>query len=81
MPIINGRYITNVPDSGVYGGDLIKEMRVGPGRRPVIQKPDGFETVEPSKLYSKKHLIDRKGNPVKWSDIPDRSKGTSGDLL
>ncbi len=75
MPIINGRYVQNVPNSGVYGRDMIGEMGIGPGRRPVIQKPEGFETIEPNRRYSKKDLIDRKGNPVKWSDIPDRSKG------
>lgn len=75
MPIINGRKVTNVPNAGVYGRDLIDEMRLPPGRRPVLHKGSGFETIRPEKRYSKQELLDRKGNPLKVSDIPDRSKG------
>lgn len=75
MPIINGRLVTNVPDAGVYGQDIINELNLRPGRRPVLQKKSGFETVTPDRRYRKQDLIDRKGNPLKVSDIPDRSKG------
>lgn len=75
MPIINGRRVTNVPNSGVYGIDLINEMGVSQGRRPVFMKPGGFEQIQPNKKYSKRDVLDRKGRPIKVSDIPDRTKG------
>lgn len=78
MPIINGRRITNVPDAGIYGVDIIREMNTGRGRRPVIIRPGAFETIRPEKHYPKDQLTDRQGNPLKVSHIPDRSKG-SGD--
>lgn len=78
VAIINGRKIT-VPDSGVYGSELIKEARPSSGRRIVIPKVGGaateFETVEPSKFYSKRDLINKKGNPVSIRNIPERIKG------
>lgn len=76
MAIINGRRVTNIPNAGVYGEDLIKEMKPGPGRRPVLQRAGGFERIRPEKLYSKAELLDRKGKPLKVSDIPDRTKGS-----
>jgi hypothetical protein len=76
MPIINGRRVTNVPNAGVYGREIIGEMKTRPGRRPVIQRPGGFETIRPDKRYTKAELLDRKGNPLKVTDIPDRSKGS-----
>jgi hypothetical protein len=77
MGIINGRRVTNVPDSGVYGSDLIREMRPGSGRRVVVQKEGlNFSTIDPSRRYTKRELIDKKGQPVKITTIPDRSKGS-----
>ncbi len=76
MAILNGRRVTNIPAAGVYGKDIIDEMRLKPGRRPVLQKRGGFEQILPNKRYDKQELIDRKtGQPLKASDIPDRNKG------
>lgn len=74
--IINGRRI-NVPDSGVYGEDIIREANPGRDRRPVFQDGLDFKSVQPGKLYRKQELIDKKGNPVKISTIPDRTKGVT----
>ena len=81
MAIINGRRVTNVPGSGVYGQDIIDEMDVSQGRRPVFMKPGGFEQIQPGKRYSKREVLDKKGRPVKVSDIPDRTKGDSDDPI
>jgi hypothetical protein len=78
MAIVNGRKVTNVPHSGVYGHEIIGEMGLSPGRRPVLHKDRGFEAIKPDRRYSKHELLDRKGNPLKVSDIPDRSKGSFG---
>jgi hypothetical protein len=74
MPIINGKRV-NIPDSGVYGEDLKKAAGVKNGRRAVVQKGIEIETIQSGKKYSKRDLIDKKGNPVKISTIPDRTKG------
>lgn len=77
MPIINGRRVS-IPDSGVYGDDLIREANPGPGRRTVIMDQGRFQTVDPSKRYSKRDLINKKtGKPIKVSHMPDRTKGMS----
>jgi hypothetical protein len=75
MKIINGRRITNIPDAGAYGEAIIEEMKLQPGRRPVLKKPEGFEQIEPRKLYRKRDVLDRKGRPLGVTDIPDRTKG------
>ena len=38
MAIINGRHIdtSSIPDSGVYGRDILNETRPEPGRRVVL---------------------------------------------
>lgn len=80
MAIINGRRI-NVPDSGMYGRDLIKEANPGQGRRTVKYGSGLYaETIDPKKKYTKSQLIDKKGNPIKISTIPDRTKGTFGGM-
>jgi hypothetical protein len=75
MAIINGRRVTNVPNAGVYGADIIQEMDIDPGRGPVFIRSEGNERIDPKRRYSKRDLLDRKGQPLKVSDIPDRSKG------
>jgi len=75
MARINGRVVT-VPDSGLYGDDLLSVLRPQPGRRGVIQRGGtSFETIDSQRRYSKRELLDRKGQPVKVTDIPDRTKG------
>lgn len=78
MAIINGRRVTNIPDAGAYGSEIIKEMKVGPGRRPVFVRDSGSgnEKIDPRKIYTKRDVLDRKGRPFKVSDIPDRTKGS-----
>ena len=81
MAILNGRRIdpSAIPESGVYGRDILRETSPEPGRRVVIEKgPTRFETVAPDRRYTKRELLDRKGNPVKIADIPDRTKGVGG---
>lgn len=78
MPIINGRRVTNVPDSGVYGSEIIGEFGKKNGRRVVIGRgTTEFETIEAGKRYTKRELLDRKGSAVKVFSIPDRTKGGS----
>jgi len=75
MAIINGRRV-NVPNSGIYGKDLKKHSRIRRGRRLVIPRRGiEFETIQDNRLYSKRDLVDKKGNPVRIRDIPDRTKG------
>lgn len=77
MAIINGRRM-NVPDAGVYGSELIRELNPGKGRRPVVRTGGTqFETINPSRHYRKNELLDRYGKPVKFTTIPQRVKGVS----
>lgn len=81
MAIINGRRVTNLPAGGAYGAQLISEMDLEPGRRPVLMKPGGMETIDAGKRYGERDVTDSKGQPVKVSDIPDRTKGASTNEL
>jgi len=75
MPIINGKRVS-VPASGTYGSELIKFAEPGSGRRAVIRSGGRqFETIQPNRIYADAELLDRWGNPVKVTTIPDRSKG------
>ena len=79
MAIINGRRVSNVPHSGVYGKELIDEMKSGSGRRTVLHRSGmQFETIFPGKRYTKRELLDKKGQPVKIMTIPERTKGGFG---
>lgn len=71
--IINGR---RVPVGGqVRGDELGRMLNAGPGRRPVKVADGGSELLDASRYYSAADLTDRRGNPVKISSIPDRTKG------
>lgn len=74
IKIVNGRMV-NVPDSGIYGSELIEAAKPGPSRRPVLHKRGGFEPVDSNKKYSRHDLVDRQGRPIKITTIPERSKG------
>lgn len=77
MAIINGRKI-KVPDSGIYGSELIKKAGNKNGRRVVVRNRGvQFEKVKSNKLYSKEELINKKGQPVKVTTIPDRTKAAN----
>ena len=77
MAIINGRRL-NVPESGVYGSELINQAGAGAGRRAVVRRGGTqFETIEPGTHYNRTDLLDGRGNPVKVTTIPDRVKGAS----
>ena len=61
MPIINGRRVSAVPNNGVYGWQLIDELKPDQGRRPVLHRSGmQFESIEPHKRYSKR---DNRNNP------------------
>lgn len=78
MAIINGRHVNNVPNTGVYGHELLKEMRPASGRRPVIHRGGvKFEAIQPNHRYSKRELLNKKGQPVKVDTIPERIKGST----
>lgn len=82
--IINGRRINpnSLPDSGIYGKNLLKEMKTGAGRRAVIQRGyNGVETIQPEKLYKRAELINKQGQGLKVTSMPDRSKGCVDDDL
>ena len=71
--IINGR---RVPvNEFVRGDELISKLNIGPGRRPVKVSNGSVEQLDSSRYYSSADLVDRRGNPVKISSIPDRTKG------
>jgi hypothetical protein len=70
MPIINGRRVTNIPEAGAYGRELLDELGVKGGRRGVFVKRGGNETIDPNKRYSKPEILG-----LKAMDIPDRTKG------
>lgn len=78
MAIINGKRV-EIPNSGVYGSELIKAAGQTNGRRTVLKRPGSFSTeveqIHPQKHYPKDYLIDNKGREVKVSTIPDRTKG------
>lgn len=77
MAIINGRRVS-IPDSGVFGEDLIREANPGPGRRAVLMQQGRFESIQPNRKYSKRDLISAKtGKEVKISHMPDRTKGSA----
>ena len=71
--IVNGR---RVPvDAQVRGADLARLADAGPGRRPVKIRDGRSELLRPSQVYTESDLTDRRGQPVKISSIPDRTKG------
>jgi hypothetical protein len=81
VAIVNGKRIniSAVPDSGVYGRDIIREIKPGEGRSSVIERGAArIERIQPDHRYSKDELLDKKGQPVKIRDIPDRTKGSFG---
>ena len=76
--IENGRIVGEIPDSGMFGGDIVRGMNPGRGRRAVMIKGTNVETINPSKNYSKSELISRKtGKPIKTRTMPDRTKGAN----
>jgi len=73
--IINGRRM-NYSGNSVSGQDIIDASGPAPGRRPVIRSHGmEFQQVQPGKLYGAGELTDKRGNPVKVTTIPDRTKG------
>lgn len=70
MPIINGRRVTDIPEAGVYGKQLLDELGVKNGRRGTFVKKGGNESIQADKHYSKKDILG-----IKVMDIPDRTKG------
>lgn len=76
--IVNGRIVPgDIPDSGIFGKDLVRAMNASKGRRAVFVKGiDGNETINPFRKYSKSELISRKsGKVVRMKTMPDRTKG------
>ena len=79
MAIINGRRVSNVPNSGVYGSQLVDELKPGCGRRAVLHRGGvQFETIDPERRYAPHELRDKQGRPVKVDAIPERTKGGFG---
>lgn len=74
--IQNGRLVGDIPDSGLYGEDLINALGPEAGRRPVIGQGIKVETINPRRQYKKSELVSRKtGKPVMLKTMPDRTKG------
>jgi hypothetical protein len=73
---INGRQMF-VPDAGVSGQELINSVnpQKKPGRGTTIIKGPNAERVNPQKTYRASDLVGKNGQPVKWGDMPDRTKG------
>lgn len=78
MPYVNlnGRQVF-IPDAGLPGETIINTVNPNkkPGRGTTIIKGPNAERVNPNKIYKASDLIDKKGRPVKWGDMPDRTKG------
>ncbi len=75
--IINGRRVSiPSPNETIEGREIINQVNPRDGRRTVIYKDMEAETVNPDKIYSGRELFDRRGNPVKITTIPDRTKGS-----
>jgi hypothetical protein len=72
--IQNGRLV-DVPDSGLYGDDLIDAIKPEPGRRVVIGSGIKVETVKRGQKYSAEVLRGRGGKPIMVKEMPDRTKG------
>ncbi|MCX7946893.1 MAG: hypothetical protein N2557_08075 [Hydrogenophilus sp.] len=77
MAIINGRRIDaeRIGKEGVWGKDLLKELKVDPGRRPILERNGRVQQIDPNRRYSPFELIDKNGRGAKVSSMPDRSKG------
>jgi hypothetical protein len=73
--IINGRRVT-IPGPQAQGRDIISQVNPRDGRRTVIYSGIEAQTIEPYKTYRDSDLIDKRGNPVKVTTIPDRTKGS-----
>jgi len=77
--IINGRRINpnSLPEAGIYGKRILDEVKAGSGRRAVLQRGyNGVETIDPNKIYHPKQLLDKNGQGLKVTQMPDRSKGS-----
>lgn len=77
--IINGRRINpnSLPQAGIYGKRILDEVQAGSGRRTVLQRGyNGVETISPDKIYKPGDLIDKHGQGLKVTSMPDRSKGS-----
>ena len=77
ISIVNGRRI-NIPSPNetIEGRDIINQVNPRDGRRTVIYKGMEAETIDPDRTYAGSELFDRRGNPVKITTIPDRTKGS-----
>ena len=75
--IRNGRLVGEIPDSGIYGEELIKGLKPRGKRRAVLLKgANNVETIEKDKRYTKRDLISQKtGRSVQMKTMPDRTKG------
>jgi hypothetical protein len=74
--IKNGRLVGQIPDSGIYGADLIAGLQPKSGRRAVIGRGVKVEEIKPQKRYTKADLVSIKtGKPVMLRTMPDRTKG------
>lgn len=73
---INGRQ-QFIPDAGVPGDELTRLVnpQKKPDRRTTIIKGANAEAVDSYKRYKASDLVDKQGRPVKWGDMPDRTKG------
>lgn len=77
MAIINGRRIepNSIPNSGVYGRELVEQAQAGAGRRPILECGGKVQQIDAKRLYQKHELIDKHGRGAKVTSMPDRSKG------
>lgn len=73
---INGRRVL-IPEAGVLGRTIIETAspHKKEGRGTTIIKGPNAERVNPSKLYKASDLKDKFNKPVKFGDMPDRTKG------
>jgi hypothetical protein len=77
MAIINGRRIepSSIPNSGVYGRELVEHAQAGTGRSPILECGGKVQQIDAKRLYQKHELIDKHGRGAKVTSMPDRSKG------
>ncbi len=59
----------------ISGGEIIEMTKVPPGRRAVKVGDGNVQSIEPYKQYKPRELMDKYGNPVQITTMPDRTKG------
>ena len=69
-----------VPNRGVLGEAILKQMGVKPGRRGVFSRGTHMKEIVPQKVYSPKEFTNKNGTKVSLQNIPERVLGAERSL-